>query len=95
MEEEERPMRAIAHDGTQHVSELMASVLLRAYGENRTDLYCWERDTLRWLDACYRKGIGVHNDWTVTFTDLNREAIEKHGRMDFNLRAARERKEMV
>ncbi|MBO6755507.1 MAG: hypothetical protein JJ902_04220 [Roseibium sp.] len=78
------------------LSDLLSSAMFQAYnnGENaRTYLYGWERRGFRWLfrfkERCPDGMLG--NAWTADFMNLNRDAIlSEDGRMDFNLRTARE-----
>ncbi len=80
------------------LGEILTSTMLRAYEEKperRTFLYCWERDGLQWLLRFEGRhpDRSVGNDWMRAFLALNRDAInDPDGRMDFNLRAAREAK---
>lgn len=79
------------------MSELLASAILQAYndGENpRLFLYVWERKAFRWLVRFHeRNPHGLINMWTKHFIDLNRKAIlSTDGQMDFNLKAADEKK---
>lgn len=75
------------------LSDMLVSTLLRAYDENpqRTFLYIWERNALRWLLRFKeRRPDGIMNAWTASFADLNRAIIlADGGEIDFNLRAAR------
>ena len=81
------------------ISDMLPSPLLRdAYQEpRRTFLYCWERDGLNWLIRYKERGGKTPlNAWTMAFIDLNRELIVSGiGRIDWNLRDARLRKEAL
>jgi len=78
---------------------ILTSTMMHAYEEKlgpRTFLYIWEREGLQWLlrfeGRSPDKSIG--NDWMRAFLALNRDAInDPDGRMDFNLRSAREAKQ--
>lgn len=76
----------------QALSDLLTSAMMRAHEvDHRVWLYKWERDGLRWLIRFRdRRPDGVMCEWCVAFMRLNRDVIlEDHGKMDFNLRAAR------
>ena len=77
------------------LSELLTSAMTRAYQETppRTWLYGWERDGYRWLIRFWeRRPDGTMCAWSGSFLRLNRDAIlSGDGRIDFNLRAAREK----
>jgi hypothetical protein len=77
------------------LGEILTSALMRAYNENRSWLYCWERDGLQWLVRYQgRKCSGsVGNLWMHDFIQLNHDAIlSENGKMDFNLKAFDERR---
>jgi hypothetical protein len=87
MDEDQRAAHAL--------SDMLATLLLKACDDKRNWLYCWERDGLQWLIRFMdRRSEGIGNAWTFAFIDLNRDAIlDTYGVMDFNLRAARMKKE--
>lgn len=78
------------------LSEILTSAMQRAHDvDKRTWLYGWERDGYRWLIRFWdRRPSGSMCAWSGAFLRLNRDAIlSPDGRMDFNLRAAREQAE--
>jgi len=77
------------------LADLLSSVLTRKYEDGYRDLFCWERDALTWIIRFMdRRPDGYYGcAWTRAFIDLNREAILADDRLDWNLRAARLRKE--
>jgi hypothetical protein len=69
------------------IADLLSSTLMRAYDENRKQLYCWEVDACMYLDDCLKQGYSM-NAWTAHFVRLNAQAIRQnpYAEMNFNLR---------
>jgi hypothetical protein len=78
----------ISDDLALYSSQLLSSVLLRAYEEPRRWLYIWEKNLLLAVHA-YREAGGECplDSWTVHFLELNLDAIKNDREVDFNLRA--------
>jgi hypothetical protein len=76
------------------LGDLLTSAMTAAAGGPmaRQWLYGWERDGLAWLLRFKERRPDGHmsSAWIAAFLDLNRAAIlDPHGKMNFNLRAAR------
>jgi hypothetical protein len=78
-------------EAAQALSDLLTSAMMRAHEiEKRDWLYGWERRGYKWLLRFReRRPDGVMCAWSSAFLDLNHDVVLDHGKLDFNLRAAR------
>lgn len=97
-------MTKLVDDLAYQTAELLCSVLLTQEGvytelgkrERRPWLYIWEKRALLALEEYRkRKTSKPLNNWTVSFLLTNLENIKNDTPIDWNLRAAREKREAL